>query len=407
MRDQASGAALVRSYLQTYAAWMTSVGCDPDECVYLNCECNLPTVAGNDLLAGATTGCPPGLKTAVARWAAAPQSLRVISLHVARPNGLGPWAWHPTWRLAPVAFWLRDIDRPVVWVEVPHPFSSAPEPLPLLAVHQDDAPRVATMLLAWAQRDTPCINVVDGRDVPLPPDGYRWDRLTLAPDVLRCVRDDFEAFLARQSWYDEHGLPFRRNYLLWGPPGNGKTTLVRTLACHPNVHAFALNNRQSLTASRLSMLFEISSQYAPALVLLEDLDRVNGLVGPEPKESGVVRALLSYLDGLSSTDGTIVVATANNPQVFASPAIQRPGRFDQIVHFPPPDAGLREHYFRRYLPSANLDALVHATSGFSFAQLQEVVIRATSHESPRDLLIAANAIRHRTANNTVGFREST
>jgi chaperone BCS1 len=74
-----------------------------------------------------------------------------------------------------------------------------------------------------------------------PPNSYDWDRVVLDPTLIRLVRDDFESFLKREGWFKQHRLPFRRAYLFYGPPGNGKTSVFRVMASHPAISAHSLD----------------------------------------------------------------------------------------------------------------------------------------------------------------------
>jgi SpoVK/Ycf46/Vps4 family AAA+-type ATPase len=66
---------------------------------------------------------------------------------------------------------------------------------------------------------------------------YDWDAVVLDSTARRMVRTDFELFFEREDWFRQHNLPYRRGYLLWGPPGNGKTATLRVMAAHPHIRA--------------------------------------------------------------------------------------------------------------------------------------------------------------------------
>lgn len=85
------------------------------------------------------------------------------------------------------------------------------------------------------------ITIVGGRDIPLPENGYNWDSVLLDPALNELVRQDFETFWDSESWFVQQHLPYRRGFLLYGPPGNGKTTVARIMACHPQVSTFSID----------------------------------------------------------------------------------------------------------------------------------------------------------------------
>jgi len=133
--------------------------------------------------------------------------------------------------------------------------------------------------------------------------------------ALRMVRTDFELFFERESWFRQHNLPYRRGYLFWGSPGNGKTATIRVMASHPRIKPYTLDvsdfeNR----SSELVQMFMKASVHTPALVILEDLDRAFPTEGKRTRERNVsFQTLLNCLDGVATQDGVVVVATANDP----------------------------------------------------------------------------------------------
>src|SRR5437870_990752 len=68
-----------------------------------------------------------------------------------------------------------------------------------------------------------------------------WDTVVLDPSVSRMVRRDFELFFEREEWFRRHNLPYRRGYLFYGNPGNGKTAVIRVMAAHPHIQPYALD----------------------------------------------------------------------------------------------------------------------------------------------------------------------
>jgi SpoVK/Ycf46/Vps4 family AAA+-type ATPase len=205
-----------------------------------------------------------------------------------------------------------------------------------------------------------------------------WEDLILDDNITNVLRSDFDAFFKREAWFKSMRLPFRRGYLLHGPPGNGKSSAVRAMLTSRGMTAHTLRLFQDNTDDgALDRLFNLAAQNAPAMILLEDIDRAFPRTGARTKIS--LQNLLNRLDGVASGDGLVVVATANEPTALDPAILKRPGRFDRVVLFPNPKPELRRRYFKHLNPemgSENLDFVVSTSDGFSFAQLREAYIMA-------------------------------
>jgi ATP-dependent 26S proteasome regulatory subunit len=248
---------------------------------------------------------------------------------------------------------------------------------PLLIVNKRDMAAVLHILESIEPPKR--ISMMGGRDIHLSSDEYCWDSVTLNADLERVVQQDFESFFRREEWFRRHNLPYRRGYLFYGPPGNGKTTAARIMAAHPAIQAFGADFRMAeYDPGQLSELFDAAAAQAPSLVILEDLDKVGH--GDPDVMRHTLNSLLSCMDGLAMEDGVIVVATANDPAPLSAALLKRPGRFDRVALFAPPKTELRKNYLVR-LSAGRLEAPVAASAAttmdsFSFAQVREAYILA-------------------------------
>ena len=163
------------------------------------------------------------------------------------------------------------------------------------------------------------------------------------------LRKDFELFFERENWFRQYDLPFRRGYLFYGPPGNGKTTAIRIMASHPAVTAYSIDfYDERADNDAMNALFEAARRAAPSLVIFEDLDRVFGAGKNTERPVRIsLQHFLNCLDGIGSQDGLIVVATTNHPDALDQAILRRPGRFDRVIPFRAPNEQLREQYFHR------------------------------------------------------------
>jgi SpoVK/Ycf46/Vps4 family AAA+-type ATPase len=222
-----------------------------------------------------------------------------------------------------------------------------------------------------------------------------WDDLVLSESVVHLVRKDFESFLNREGWFRNNRLPFRRGYLLHGPPGNGKTSLIRAMLNTSGLSGHTIRLFQEQTEDfHLEKMFQRAANSAPSLVVIEDIDRAF----PRMPSSGLqckvsLQQLLNCLDGIGSQDGVVVVATANDPTVLDAAIVRRPGRFDRVVALPAPDRQLRHRYFSKFNPHLADEALFRAaedSDGFSFAQLKEAYILAGQMAFERNTNVTGN-----------------
>ncbi|MGH7428668.1 MAG: AAA family ATPase, partial [Candidatus Methylomirabilaceae bacterium] len=353
--------AAMEAFIAPYREWFESVlGCPWAETLTLEIEGNFGKLAAEDLLQGVALdrqclALAETLRPAVIRWAIPPVSPR-ISLAPGRdrdaPMAARALAWDPYWQNTPVALWFHDLRHAVVTVQIPYVSFArglTHEWRAWLIVNRAEVAQALTLLRPMLNVPRKAVRVVGGEDIPLPQATYDWDRVVLDSDQMRLVRQDFESFLQREAWFKQHRLPFRRGYLFYGPPGNGKTSAIRVMATHPMILVHTLDfSNEELGNEALTLLFKEASRSAPALVVFEDLDRLYGKTSPGDNRTRItLQHLLNCLDGLVEHEGVIVVATANDPTALDPAILRRPGRFDRTVPFRPPAADLRCEYLLR------------------------------------------------------------
>lgn len=388
----ASPIAAMEVFLDPYRPWIESVvGCPRAETLTMEFEFPFSHLVAEELMAGVELdrqclGSASTVRKLVRRWELPPGVSPRMELHASR-NRQAPvterrLAWDPHWKETPIALWLRESEHAIVSVTVPYVSYLEKGALSWrqwVIVNRCEA---AASLNLLRQVEPPRrISVFGGRDIPLPENWYDWDSVLLDPSLRELVRRDFEAFWESESWFTEHGLPYRRGYLLYGPPGNGKTSVARIMACHPLVSAFSIDfSNESLPNDALSDLFQAAEDRAPAIIILEDLDRVFGADGTANRSSITLPHLLTCLDGLAVQSGIVVVATANDPRTLDPAILKRPGRFDRLAVFPPPSIELRSEYLRRLagdaLDGSKLAMAANIAEHMSFAQIREAYILA-------------------------------
>lgn len=148
--------------------------------------------------------------------------------------------------------------------------------------------------------------------------------------VGEAILNDVKDFLQSGDWYHRRGIPYRRGYLLYGPPGSGKTSYIQALAGELDYNICILNlSENNLTDDRLNHLMNHIPERS--ILLLEDVDAAFNK-REQSKEKGFTSGvtfsgLLNALDGVTSAEECITFMTTNHPEKL-DPALMRPGRVD-------------------------------------------------------------------------------
>ena len=209
------------------------------------------------------------------------------------------------------------------------------------------------------------------------------------------AKDDCEeiiAFLKDPKKFQRLGGRIPKGVLLMGAPGTGKTLLARAIAGEAGVPFFSISGSDfvemfvGVGASRVRDLFEQGKKHAPCIIFIDEIDAVgrhrgSGLGGGHDEREQTLNQLLVEMDGFESTDGVIIVAATNRPDVL-DPAILRPGRFDRRIIVARPDLGGRLGILQvhtRKVPlhdDVELEIIARGCPGFSGADLENLVNEA-------------------------------
>ncbi|KAK6199552.1 mitochondrial chaperone BCS1 [Scheffersomyces amazonensis] len=169
--------------------------------------------------------------------------------------------------------------------------------------------------------------------------------------VSQTIVNDVKDFLSSGEWYHTRGIPYRRGYLLYGPPGSGKTSFIQALAGELDYNICILNlSEANLTDDRLNHLMNHIPERS--ILLLEDIDAAfNKRAQSDEKgyTSGVTfSGLLNALDGVASAEECITFMTTNHPEKL-DPALLRPGRVDfKVLIDNATDHQVKEMFLRFY-----------------------------------------------------------
>lgn len=165
------------------------------------------------------------------------------------------------------------------------------------------------------------------------------DSVILPEELGTSIVCDVQEFLQSEAWYAEHGIPWRRGYLLYGVPGSGKTSFVTALAGHLglNIYALSLGNAGMTDDALQSLMITVPPR---SIVLVEDLEAAfsrglgsdDGTPGDATASQLTLSGLLNALDGATSQEGSITFLTTNYPHMLPERLV-RSGRIDMRIEF--------------------------------------------------------------------------
>ncbi len=202
-------------------------------------------------------------------------------------------------------------------------------------------------------------------------------------------------FLKNPGRFKDIGARIPKGVLLVGPPGTGKTLLARAVAGEAGVPFMSVTGSDFMEmfvgvgASRVRDLFQTARKQAPAIIFVDEIDSIGrkrgaGLGGGHDEREQTLNQMLAEMDGFETTEGIVMMAATNRPDVL-DPALLRPGRFDRQIIVPLPDLEerlpiLRVHMKdKRVASNVNVDLIARGTPGMSGADLANLVNEAALH----------------------------
>jgi len=199
-------------------------------------------------------------------------------------------------------------------------------------------------------------------------------------------------FLRSPEKYTKMGAKIPHGILLAGPPGTGKTLLAKAVAGEADVQFLSISGSDFMEmyvgvgASRVRDLFTQAKRVAPSIIFIDEIDAVgrkrgSGMGGGHDERGQTLNQLLVEMDGFNRSEGVIVLAATNRPDIL-DPALLRPGRFDRQIHVNRPDVKGRHEILLVHAKDKSLDETVDlktvakATSGFTGADLSNLLNEA-------------------------------
>ena len=211
-------------------------------------------------------------------------------------------------------------------------------------------------------------------------------------DEAKAEVQEIIEFLKEPQRFQKLGGRLPKGVLVVGPPGTGKTLLAKAIAGEAGVPFFSISGSDfvemfvGIGASRVRSLFEQGKKHAPCIIFIDEIDAVGrhrgaGVGGGHDEREQTLNQLLVEMDGFETSDGVILIAATNRPDVL-DPALLRPGRFDRQVIVSRPDLRGRTEVLKvhtKNIPMADdvgLEIIARGTPGFAGADLENMVNEA-------------------------------
>jgi len=235
-------------------------------------------------------------------------------------------------------------------------------------------------------RDSLYINVVESEPIPYTKDST-WEDLFLPIDLKNDIKKSVEGFLSSKDFYLKNKIPWKMGMILYGHPGNGKTSAIKTLISQYDFKPVTVPG--SVNDDIMKEAFRYAEEQNPSLLYFEDLDSL--------LEKNVdVSTFLNLMDGISSKNGILIVATANEIKKLKHNIIDRPSRFDKKFEIPLPSQDMAQEYLKKWFGTLinakkyKQLSTIAVDNKFSYAYLKELYIssmfEALSHnrKTPTD-----------------------
>ena len=225
------------------------------------------------------------------------------------------------------------------------------------------------------------------REIYLEVPEVSWDEVGGLKEIKDRLKESIEWPLTKPELFEHFGINPPRGIVLFGAPGTGKTLLAKAIASEAKANFITIKGPELISKwvgdseKAVREVFKKAKQSSPSIVFLDEFESIAGIRRSSSGEGSdvmnrVVNQLLSSMDGVEGMEGVIVVAATNRPEMI-DPALLRSGRFERVMHVPPPDPEalksiLEIHTENMPLGKFSLDEIASKLENYTGADIEAV-----------------------------------